>query len=336
MRKRPTHMAPHQILHGLMAFAAVLWLTATPALATSYQPEPPRLPRFLADTVAPDAMLLGDYADAYHQSGTARARTTPEHFLFAHLPARLFAKIISGDLGPDEAPEVFGLLYVSGWEGGVWLNDALRRGGGKGIGVPGRLTRTPVQLFIGRRASRALKLIEKGTAGRKQKALLNSFDLLAMSYGYNRGYLEEILRRPPPGSEIAPDYFACEGLLDCAYPDEGAEAIQPLAGVRAKLEDPPDGGWAELSARLEDGLPSATARGEGVWTGIMSDAEMGGDDYQALVDVSCTFLALNEAALLLSARALAEGDEDDVDRALLADAALTVWLGAYVIGLGER
>ena len=53
----------------------------------------------------------------------------------------------------------------------------------------------------------------------------------ADNFGYNQGYLLQILEKPPEGIEASAEYqIDCsEGLFDCAYVTERLEALQALA-----------------------------------------------------------------------------------------------------------
>jgi hypothetical protein len=289
----------------------------------------------MSDTVIVDTRRLEFMADEYRALKGADA--LPSEFLFSYLPDRIFDDILSPGAESPDPRGGLGLLYVSGCEGGIWLNSVMEGEDGSGIGPSGliRALRMPLHLLIDRRVEKRMRLVEKGSVKSKRRALDNAFDTLVLSYGYNRGYLLEILKHPPPGSSLPADYVACSGLLDCRYPMENAGALGPLLPVRENLKAPSGDPWNDLSKRIEKGVPPAVKRGEGVWQSIMSEREFSPESYQALVDVSAGFLMINEAVLLMVAKAIAENDEEAMDRALLADAALTVWLGGYVIGLGQ-
>jgi len=314
---------------GLVALAG---LCPLPARTATFVPPTPRLPSFMDDTVDRDADWLGSMLeDFYRQKGEAGRA---EDFLFAYVPARLFALMLEGQYGPADMPQINGVLYISGHQGGVWLNEIM----GRQIAPAGmiKLFRRPLLAALDRRCAHRRRLLESGSVPDKREELDQSFDLLVRTYGYNRGYLLEILRRPPAGGELPADYVVCEGLLECRYTLEYDKALTPLLPVRAKLETPPDESWRVLHDRLADKLPAAVAQGEKVWMNLMSRGQLSPENYRALVDVSAMFLMLNEAVLLEAGLALAEGDESASDRALLADTALTVWLTGYVIGLGGK
>ncbi len=314
---------------------ALLLITAViliPALVSAdpYVPDAPALPRFMADTVVIGRGELAARATTYRDAQGPDA--TPEDFLFAYLPGRLFAQLLHQE--PTDLAAINGLLYLSGHEGGVWLNSVMNSNIGPGKAM--RRLRGLALWLLDARLSRRARLVETGSVAAKRRALNQAFDTLILSYGYNRGYLLEVLEHPPRGGELAPGYVSCQGLLQCSFPMDDVPALEPLLPVRQQLTNPPSPAWRELSSRLDEQLPEAIARGEGVWVDLMSERQFQPDGYQALVDVSAEYLMINEAVLLMSARALAEGNEDDLDRALLADAALTVWLGSYMIGLSAE
>jgi hypothetical protein len=289
----------------------------------------------MSDTIIVNTKRLEYMADEYRALNGAEA--LPSEFLFSYLPGRIFDDILSSGAESVDPRGGLGLLYLSGYEGGIWLNGIMEGEDGSGIGPSGliRAFRMPLLFLMDNRVEKRMRLIAKGSIKRKRRALDNAFDTLVMSYGYNRGYLLEILKHPPPGSSLSADYVACYGLLECRYPMENAGALGPLLPARENLNAPAGAPWDDLSKRIQEGLPSAVKRGEGVWQSIMSESEFSPESYKALVDISAEFLMLNEAVLLMAAKAIAENDEEAMDRALLADAALTVWLGGYVIGLGQ-
>ncbi len=320
---------------GLLLLLIAVSAQAADPLPESYLCPAPKLPGFMAETVTIDAARLSRMAETYRSAKGAVA--TPEDFLFAYLPGRIFNRILHGTLDTSGLAADNGLLYLSGFEGGVWLNHIMAGQKETGIGFPKLLSiRLPVLALLDRYCSKRMRIVDRGSVAKKRRALEGSFDRLVMSYGYNRGYLLEILKHPPQGAVLAESYVTCNGLLGCCYPMPELAALDPLMDTREMIENPTTKSWEQLSERLNSRLPSTIERGRKVWQGITSEQSFSPEAYKALIDISAEFLMINEAVLLMSARALAEGNEADMDRALMADAALNVWLGAYMIGLSQK
>ena len=66
---------------------------------------------------------------------------------------------------------------------------------------------------------------------------------LTDSFGYNRGYMLQILEAPPEGIEASPEHRVnCGGLFDCVHATPKLAAPADLGGFQAVLNggDPPD------------------------------------------------------------------------------------------------
>jgi hypothetical protein len=298
-----------------------------------YIPQLRPLPSYVRDSIDLDNASLGFWLEEYDREKGAAG--SGEDFLFAYAPERMFGFIVDGRLGAKELPAINGLLYQSGHQGGVWLHRLIT-GRPRGLGPVSmiNLLRPTILHSLDRECARRRRLVDSGEAEEKRRELDRAYGRLIQSYGYNRGYLLTVLRHPPAGAGRGPDELSCVGLLDCRGKQAFPRAMTAMLPMRARLEAPPDESWQRMAARLREGLPPAQARGEKVWADLMAQRAMGADDYNRLVDVSVSFLWENEAVLLLCAQALADNDEAAMDRALVADEALTIWLGAYLLGLG--
>ncbi len=327
-------MAKRSYQKAAAFFLALITMALCPAAfgGESFIPEPPSIPRFASDSIIIDGDALAAWEETYRSGRTGAGR---EDFLFAWLPERVFHEVLSGEAGVNDMPHINGTLFLSGHEGGVWLNRTFIEAGQRPIGSSAiNSFRLPALLGLDQLIRRRLWLVRQGGLGAKRAELKAAFNALVFTYGYNRGYLLEVLRRPPAGQEALANSIVCGGLIECDYPEAGA-ALSPLLPLRDKLAHPSSDGWKRMSRRLDKRLPGAIERGGRVWEDFMERREFGPGSYRALVDVSAGYLAINEAVMLMAAQGLAEDDEESMDRALMADAALSTWLGGYLLGLGQ-
>ncbi len=315
----------------LPVLLAPLWLGA----GSIELPAPPPLPGYVSGVLSLDPGRAQAMAEAYRLKKGDQA--SAEDFMFACLPTEIFTGILNGAAPEKNLPGDLGLLYWSGFDGGIWLNHIMKSDQGGGIGPAGllRAIRSPVLHYLAAKCRKRIKLIETGTGAQKLQNLDRAFDLLAQSYGYNRGYLEEILKHPPAGSQVDPAFFSCGEFLDCRYSGVDLAPMQGLMPVREKLAHPPAPNWEPISARIAGELRVSQARGAGVWKNILSKPEFSPESYSSLLEISAEFLVINEAVMLASAQALADQDPEAAGRALAADTALKVWLAGYLLGLAE-
>jgi hypothetical protein len=311
-----------------MAFCLLIILLPVAAYSEDLRlPNPPRIPKFMAKTVKIDPARMQKMAQDY-QSAKDREGTL-EDFMFAAMPEQVFNSILRGSKSAKDFSSDLGLLYWSGYQGGIWLNSIMQSPGEKksGIGPTGMIKalKLPALLYVNNMLRKRMRLVSQGEKSEKMKALDKSLDALISSYGYNRGYLLEILDHPPQGCAAPEDFFTCSSLLDCAY-----------AGKELKLIPPGASGtkWGRFNSRLSEKLPQALDQGKNVWKNIMAEKEFSPKSYQDLLNISAEFLIINQEIMLASVTAIADGDEREMERALLADAAFRTWLIGYMIGLG--
>jgi hypothetical protein len=298
---------------------------------------PPKLPNFMNHTVRVDPARMQKMAQDYQ---TAKGKdATAEDFMFAAMPEQIFKSILYEGIDLKEMPSDLGLLYWSGFQGGVWLNSIMKSDQGRGVGPAGmiRAFKIPALLYINNMCKQRLDLITRGSRRQKADALDKSLGSLISSYGYNRGYLLEIMKHPPQGYTVPDDFFVCKGLIDCKYGPGDIYNLQALLlPPREQLNNPTQPYWIDFKKRFSEKLPKAMDQGKGVWKNIMADKEFSAGSYQALLDISAEFLMINETVMLAAVTAVATIDEQGMDRVLMADAAFRVWLIGYMAGLGER
>ena len=328
--------------------------------AETFLSAPPRLPEFMAGycrgrasslrsgsyfggvgcpaqqlVIDPSRMqkLAQDYQAARGKDATR------EDFMFAAMPEEIFKSILHDGVDPKEMPSDLGLLYWSGYEGGFWLNSIMKSNKGQGMGPAKmiRLLKIPALLYINNMCKQRMELVAKGGRDEKIPVLDRSLGALISSYGYNRGYLLEIMKHPPREYRVPDDFFVCKGLIDCEYGVNDTQNFKSyLTAEREQLNNPDHPYWIEFNKRLSKKLPKAMDQGKDVWKNIMADKEFSPSSYQALLDISAEFLMINETIMLAAVTSIANIDERAMNRVLLADAAFRVWLIGYMVGLGER
>ena len=157
---------------------------------------------------------------------------------------------------------------------------------------------------------------------------------LADNFGYNQGYMLEILAAPPEGVEANSDYeIDCpDALFDCSYATSRLAVLEQLAGVQADVASGA-GGYGELASELLPLQRAAIPHGRSVWSSGLSVQGFSQDSYDQLLDVSSSFLETVQATGLTMARAAVEGDAEQARIGSVANAAMIVWLDAYRAGL---
>ena len=315
----------------------LLSLVLAATISTSQATDPaPKLPACASHVMNIDSSRLKALRREYQRSKGQGA--SEEDFMFSWLPVRIFSRILFGDFNVKDLSSDFRLLYWSGFNGGVWLNEIVHLT--KRVGIDWswmiRSLNRPMLLFMDTEIQSRLRLIAEGSAGQKQKATRKALKSLAMSYGYNRGYLLEILKHPPTGANTPENILVCGEFLDCQYGVADQAVLAPLLTVRAKLASPPSAEWQKIAGTIRQKLPRSMKGGSRMWQRIMSGREFSPDSYPALLEISSQSVMLNEAVMLAACQAVAEKDEPQLERALAADAAFWVSLGGYVAGLGKK
>jgi hypothetical protein len=292
----------------------------------------PELATCMSHAIKIDCSRLESLRLEYERSEGQGA--SEEDFMFSWLPARIISGLLFGEVNVKDLPSDFGLLYWSGFDGGVWLNKVV------GNGLLGIVRLVPINWQISfLRADKTpsrLQLIERGSPGEKREALdealTKGLTSLAGVYGYDRGYLMYILKNPPAGAKSPENFLVCGEFLECHYGAGDQAILDWLLPVRAKL----NAEWKEIAAEVRKALPGSIKTGSCVWRGIMLGNKLSPDSYLTLLKLSRNFLMLNEAVMLKACQAVAEGDERQLERALAADAALRVCLAGYLVGLGGK
>jgi hypothetical protein len=261
-------------------------------------------------------------------------------FFFGDLAVRSLDTLAGNPPTRDEVRVQLGNLAVSGYFGGVWLRDNLRADPSGAPPPPDTSTAT-TDLTISALGIRIFDALGAGLTAAADAhpwiattaAHLSVPALLAL-YGYNRGYLEVLLDNPPPGVPSMRDTLSCQGFLACSSSAFPLEIATRYDGALTNLANPGSLGWWEMSAWTSV-MEAATGAGRLVWNLIAQGGGFSPISYAALVDLSSAYLMVSKAAVLSSMQATAEGDADVARSALLLQAGLWMWSGAYFGGLAS-
>jgi len=287
--------------------------------------------------------LLGELADEY------AARTRPEpllmtRFLFGDAPVALFDRIFAAR-EPAALPTGAYLwaFHLSGYFGGVWLRAELARSG-HNEAIAGFSVLPSEEAFTDEtdRAARALRAAAATPAEVFRYAESSLFDSehgLVDTFGYNEGYLLQIVEAPPAGFATPHGLVECpatasDGPLTCTYATSRLCALTQLREISASLARG-DGAYADLAARVAPVQDAGVARGRMVWDGMLNVSGFSQDAYEQLLDISSAFLETVQATALVTVRAVAERDELAGRRGAVADACMGVWLTSYLVGITD-
>ena len=118
-------------------------------------------------------------------------------------------------------------------------------------------------------------------------------------FGYNLGYLLEIVEQPPEGVERVAGFVEDRGLLWAEYADARLPCLSTLRPVAERLDEASgtgDGAWAALADRIASRRSEEFARGRTVWSTGLSVQGFDAATYRRLLDVSGSFLQVIQAS----------------------------------------
>jgi hypothetical protein len=162
-----------------------------------------------------------------------------------------------------------------------------------------------------------------------------SVPVLLSIYGYNKGYLEYLLDNPPPGVPSMRDTLTCNGFLDCNSSLVDLEIANRYDSALIDLEHPPTLRWVDMKVWASV-LEITTGAGRFVWEIITPPGGFSPDSYAALVDLSSAYLMVGKAATLASMKSYGDRDAHLASTAMLLQAGLWMWSGAYFSGLASN
>lgn len=271
-----------------------------------------------------------------------------ERFLFGQMPLIVFDEIFAG-ADPESIPELLWLLHLSGYFGGRWLRgeiDAAEQEDALVLAISFpqseddfRSTMASAQERLGLLGGDAETVIEAARAALYDKPPPAEGEDpvrgLTDSFGYNVGYMLEILATPPEGIEASPQFqVTCGGLFNCEYASPKLAVLPELADLQAAINSP-EPPVPELVAELLPIQDAAQPRGTAVWSGGLSVQGFPQGSYDQLLDVSSSFLEVVQATDLTIVGAIVEDDAAAAEKGLISEAAQIVWLTAYFAGITD-
>lgn len=240
--------------------------------------------------------------------------------LFGALPARLLDALLAG--GEADPPSLW-ILTLSGYFGGVWLRREILA---TSPHAPLVASSTAPDEAACRAVFDAARAGANASAENAPELCRTSLPGWLAGFGYNRGYLEVILERPPSGCTSPPNFLRVESPLWCEFRSRPLAALDRLWAVSQRVQ---------LSPEQATALDAAHAAGRRVWSSGLSIEGFTAPAYALLIDLSARFLAAIQAIVLTALRAAEDDGAGRAIPALRAGAALAVWQGSYLVGLRD-
>jgi hypothetical protein len=301
----------------------------------------------LESVMTEDRALLDRLLAAYARE-TPAASQHPIDFLSRYVPVYVFELTLRPSEPDDPALSTqLWLMHLAGYFGGVWLRAEFVN-----AGVPRGAFPSAENSFaaVVARISAALAAFNGDDAGALSyaEASLRGANLqgLTDSYGYNAGYLDQILTgAKPPGATAPADYFTYNPteIYNGFY---SVAEIRPLDKWRrraAKAADRPDSRYATIvqGSSAADTLPAiqlaGVSRGKFVWApGNQLNLNITNFDqgvYDLLLVTSVYFLQCIQATGLAALAAASVGNADWARAAVRSHAMVAPYAGSYGVGL---
>jgi hypothetical protein len=310
-------------------------------------------PYYEGTAMTPDTELLDElateYADRRHHAGGDELVMT--RFLFGDVPVVLF-DLIFESADPLRLPlsSYLWLYHLSGYYGGLWLRGELLRSGHntmiENVNLPPTEEQFAAQVADARdvldRAARPdvldysrESLFDRPDPENPDAPVRGLVDL----FGYNEGYLLQIVEKPPAGLTTPDDLVVCpaspaDGPLFCRYRTSRLSALSTFEPVAQQLRDRAEP-YAELADRIAVVQEPGIARGRMVWDGQLDVQGFEQAAYEQLLDISSAFLETVQVTALATVQAVAEDDASIGRQAAVANAMMSVWLRSYIVGLTD-
>lgn len=301
-------------------------------------------PRFATTTLTADQALLDTMAATYAATLPIPANIEVERFLFGYVPIAVFDRIFDGEA---DIAGLLWLMHLSGYFGGRWLRNeiAIAQPDAPLVGFSVAPTEAGFLTAMAE-AQRNLDAARDSDDAALAHARESLFDRppadegalpspgLTDNFGYNLGYMLEILESPPEGLSAAPEYdvAASPGVLGCRYASPRLAVLARLADIEAAIASGQEP-YTELAAELQPIQDAAVPRGRSVWSSGLSVQGFPQKAYDQLLDVSSSFLETVQATALMMAGAAVTGDVTKARVGARANAAMVVWLSSYRDGL---
>ena len=326
---------------------------AAPAQASAREPQLqlnlPPYPFFanLQGVMTEDRALLDRLLAAYARE-TPAASQHPIDFLSRYVPVYVFERTLQPSEPNDPALSTLEwLMHLAGYFGGVWLRTAFVT-----AGVPRGAFPVAEASFaaVVARIGAALAAFTGDDAGALAyaEASLRGANLqgLSDSYGYNAGYLDQILTGAKPTNATAPAGYFSYNPAEPYNGFYGVAEIRPLDNWRhhaAEAASRPGSRYAAIvqGAGGADALPAiqlaGVFRGKFVWApGNMFGLTITNFDqatYDLLLVSSAYFLQCIQATGLAALAAASVGNADWARAAVRSFAMTVPYTGSYGVGL---
>jgi len=301
----------------------------------------------LQSVMAEDRALLDRLLAAYARETPATAQD-PIDFIARYVPVYVFERTLKpSEPGDPQLPTLLWLMHLAGYFGGVWLRTAFVN-----AGVPRGAFPVGAASFnaVVTRINAALAAFNGDEAGALTytEASLRGGNLqgLTDNYGYNAGYLDQILTGAKPTNATAPaGYFTYTPttLFDATY---SVPEIKPLDQWRHHAEEAagrPGSRYAALVAGNggADALPTIQATwvfiGKSTWApGNPAQLNISNFDqatYNLLLVTSAYFLQCIQGTALTALAAASVGNADWARAAVRSNAMTVPYGGSYGVGL---
>ena len=290
----------------------------------------PQVPGLPDGVVSYDEAAMDAFATAYLQ---AASEPSWKQFLFGWAPVQVFDAVLEPSSMVIPPPGFLHLLFEGGYWGGAWLRSVLRAA--QPDGMLSKVGIAPDAAGLEAAGAKARAALD-AAAGDAAAALAHSEAHLAehvAGFGYNLGYLLEIVEFPPDGAPDRQGYVREAGLLRAEYETDHLTSTAALRQIAEQLDDPSLDAWSSLADDLAASRDGELLRGRQVWSTGLSAQGLEDDDYDQLLDVSASFLEVMQATALTTCQAVVERDAEAARRAALATAGIAPWLAAYGAGL---
>jgi hypothetical protein len=313
----------------------------------------PDFPFFTGTTMEEAPKLLNSLARRYQRAqGDETLEMT--RFLFSFVPVTLFDRVYATVDPADALPmdAYLWLFHLSGYFGGVWLRGELVRTG-KNTAVAGYSDPQDESGFRAEvaKADAALAAAAGPPAGVLEYGETSLFDQppavgstqpqrgLVDTFGYNEGYLLQIVDAPPEGLTTPPGFVECPAdpatrPLYCAYSTSRLRALRRFDPVSRSLATG-KAGYAELSTKIPPVQAAGIERGRQVWDGALNVQGFSQEAYEQLLDISSAFLEIVQATALATTLAVAARAVRTGRQGATANALLGVWLASYIVGITD-
>ena len=305
----------------------------------------PEIPFWPNDVATEDRELL-DQLGAEFVSRCGDDPPEAHRFLYGDLPVIAFDRIFAGDAAEFAAGPTLWMFYVSGYLGGVWLrgeiDDAQEKSQLSGVALPPSREGFDRSMADARRGLEAAAASDADVLAYNQESLFPSGDAVGITnglvenFGYNQGYMLEILESPPEGLSTPKGYgITSAGPLACVYESPKLSVLPRFRPVEAALAEGSKPVYADLAARIAPIQQAGVAKGRAVWSSGLSVQGFPPEEYELLLNVSSSYLEDVQVTALATVQAVAEQDADIARRAAIANSAMGIWLASYGTGLME-